>query len=313
MFRILKKSQEIGQPSTVYEQEEHYSEEIFELNKQINLNIDTLLKEDSTITYGLNTILGGSEYTTGQIQEVESHLRSLSSNSDKTKEFVEEVFGSLKTSSSEIEQAKTGMNKAVVQMEVVLQVFRQFCEIFSDLQAQFNNISNFATIITGIANQTNLLSLNAGIEAARVGESGKGFSVVASEIKKLSNDTHKNAGDIIKALRDMTDTINLLSEKSNEGEKVVDNASSLIKAAESLFANITTAEAQVLEQVKNVHNSQEQNLGEVHETTANLENIITKVVAENRQLESLIFSVQNKASFYLNILNHLNQIKILNK
>ena len=139
-----------------------------------------------------------------------TYLQNLSENSDKTKELVDGVFSSLDNSQNEIENAKGEFSNLIHQVGTVSQVFDELLTLISDIQTHYNSIQGFATMITGIAQQTNLLSLNAAIEAARVGEAGKGFSVVANEIKKLSSDTQENAKDIMNSLQNLTTSMNQL-------------------------------------------------------------------------------------------------------
>lgn len=293
------------------EKEFKYLNEVFLLNEQVNNEVNSLLKEESEITNGLNTLFEGAEFTTKQIGEVEEYLINLSQNSENTMKCVDMVVDSMKQSELEVDTAKNSLDNIVSEMDGVSEVFEQFYAVFIELQAQYKNLSEFANIINDVANQTNLLSLNASIEAARAGEAGKGFAVVAQEIKKLSSSTEQNSKDIIDSLGKMTDTIEKLSNKSNEGKKLVSNTTNSVKETGVQFKNITEAEQKVFEQVKVVQASQQQNIGTVQEITATLESIEDKSKTENNELEELILSVQKKADFYQNILNHLNQIKIL--
>lgn len=289
----------------------HNQKEVYVLTGQVNKDFEALLKQEASITHGLSRLLGGSEYTTEQIEGVGKSLLWFAENSEKTKSYVDEVFNSLKQSSREIDNAKNSMDSVVQQMNSVSEVFRQFLNVFLDLESRNNDIAKFASVITNIAKQTNLLSLNASIEAARAGESGKGFAVVAKEIKGLAYETDRKAKDIIGALNRMAETIKELSEKSNTGSNVVNNATNLIQKTEILFDNIFVVENKVHQQMKEVQSSQEQNLSEVQKINDSLKNVVEKSTHENEQLDELIFGVQKKADFYLNILNHLNQIKIL--
>ncbi|MBS7528446.1 chemotaxis protein [Fusibacter paucivorans] len=288
-----------------------YFDETTALSKQISIDFDALLSQESIITFGLSQILEGVEYTTKQIEEVGEHLNHFSHNTTQTKQYADEVYNKLEKSSQEIDLAKTSIREVVVQMQSVSEVFHQFFDNFQHLESQYSDIANFASVITGIAKQTNLLSLNASIEAARAGESGKGFSVVANEIKKLSDETHKNANDIIGALDRMTDTIRILGEKSTDSSNVVKDVTVAIKKTDVLFDNIFKAEEEVHNQMKYVQQSQEENLSQVSDITVALKNVINKSNSENAELDKLIASVQTKSDYYLRILNYLNQLKML--
>lgn len=288
-----------------------YSNEVFELSEQVNKEVETLFREEGDMTYGFYQLLEGTEYTTKQIHEVEEYLSSLSQNTEKTRSLVDKVFQSLNHSSEKIEDAKTSMDQLNTQMNSFSGVFEQFFGLFNELQSQYKQINEFANVITNVASQTNLLSLNASIEAARVGEAGKGFGVVAAEIKKLAIDTQNRANDIMTALKNMTEMMNSLNEKSNEGVQAVTSTTELISTSGSLLNQIIVAENEVQEHVQEVKESQETNLTDVQEITENLRNLVSKSTKENEYFENLIFRVQRKADHYLHILNHLNQIRLL--
>lgn len=288
-----------------------YINEVMNLTSQIQNNINVLVDEEGTMTYGLDKLLKGTEYTTEQTEKVNEYLQILSDNSDKTERLVDDVFVSLDNSQREIENAKIDFNELIQQVSMVSKVFDEFLKLISDIQTHYNSIQGFATIINGIAQQTNLLSLNAAIEAARVGEAGKGFTVVANEIKKLSVDTQKNAKDIMNSLQNLTTSMDQLVNKSNEGSVVITNTTNIIEGSTSILDKITDAESEVYKHVQGVQNSQIDNLHGIKEISTNLANLVDKSKAENQQLETIIYSIQKKADCYMHILNNLNQIRIL--
>jgi methyl-accepting chemotaxis protein len=295
----------------VEEKEFGYTNEIFDLANQIQRNIDVLVNEEGSITYGLDSILKGSEVTTEQTDHVNEHLKTLSENSDNTKRLVDGVFLSLDKSKEEINTAKKDFNEIINQVQSISSVFDEFNEVISEIQTNYNSIQGLASIITGIAGQTNLLSLNASIEAARVGEAGKGFSVVANEIKKLSLDTQDNAKDIMTSLKNLTQSMERLMSKSNDGVNVINKTSGVIGASSTILDRIAEAEAEVHKDLQEVQVSQINNLEGIKEISTNLVKLVDKSKSENQELEEIIFSIQKKADCYTNILNYLNQIKIL--
>jgi len=104
----------------------------------------------------------------------------------------------------------------------------------SELGNASGEIGNVIKVISSIAQQTNLLALNATIEAARAGDAGKGFSVVASEVKELAKQTAK-------ATEDISQRIKLVQDSSNGAVQVIAEISKVIESLNSISSNIASA------------------------------------------------------------------------
>ena len=173
------------------------------------------------------------------------------------------------------------------------------------LVEQANKINSAMEEIQGIADQTNLLALNAAIEAARAGESGRGFSVVADEVRALSSRTHHATKTIQTSVNEMQNTLNTWIEKmdnsnqqaeqaltgSSETQLLVQQMASMMSDIHQISASISTA-AEQQSMVSNdlsgnvsmskIHHLSKQNMqqaNDIHETSHHLANKSKSIAA----------------------------------
>lgn len=109
------------------------------------------------------------------------------------------------------------------------------------LSEQTDRIGNISTLVSDLANQTNMLALNAAVEAVRAGEHGKGFGVVASEIRKLADRSKKSAAQINLLVADIQRAINSTVMVTDEGTKTVESGLDIAKETAAAFTGVANA------------------------------------------------------------------------
>jgi methyl-accepting chemotaxis protein len=150
--------------------------------------------------------------------------------------------------------AKSALKENLSKTDVAAQNIRDLVSLIKDssnviqsMQTEVNQVTNFLGVITSIAAQTNLLALNAAIEAARAGEAGRGFSVVADEVRSLATRSQENTEEISKIVERMTAS----SDKSVKSMEVA------VKAADKGIDLVDTVATAMLELAGILEESQE--------------------------------------------------------
>ena len=153
-------------------------------------------------------------------------------------EIAQTTSGIAKTASETVEHANTGVaicDKTKAEVEGIHQTVSQTADLVKTLGEKSTQIGHFVDVINNIAAQTNLLALNAAIEAARAGEHGRGFAVVADEVRSLAVNTTKSTNDIEMMVREIqTETQKAISSMEESLQRVESGVSLSADAGNSL-------------------------------------------------------------------------------
>lgn len=212
-----------------------YTREMELMSEQTRDSINEIAKGVSANAYSTEQMVTTANYATDNINE--------------TRKLSKETINQANNMKDVIQDNSQGINLMVQQMDTINNAVGTALTNMSDLKESIDQINTFLSSINKIAEQTNLLSLNASIEAAKAGDAGQGFSVVASEIGKLAEMSNSTVKEISQVVKEIDFTTNLTLEKVTHGKDAVDLGNTYISNVRSDFVNLEQSAETIIESI----------------------------------------------------------------
>jgi methyl-accepting chemotaxis protein len=214
----------------------------------------------NTMNSAANAIAVSSQEINSTVESQEKIANSQASSVNETTTTMDELGNSSRTTAEQAEQAARGaklaLNLAASGMETVEKTMARMtnlqqkvgaiAEAIMLLSEQTMQISNISTLVGDLANQTNMLALNAAVEAVRAGEQGKGFSVVAAEIRKLADQSKKSAEKINTLIADIQKSINTTVMATEAGTQTAQDGVNIAQETARAFQGVTDSIDQIV-------------------------------------------------------------------
>lgn len=258
------------------------------------------------------------------IEEQENNVNNVNSALEKYSAALEEIKNKVRStteSSAQIEaSADVGAEKLTDLIKSIEDVRDSFGVAVSNIQLlneDANKINEIMNVINSVAEQTNLLALNAAIEAARAGEAGRGFSVVADEIRKLAEqvmDSSKSINQIVanvlSSIQGVSSTTQNISDKMDKQINIVDNTMTAFKNIQSEVHITTPQFKNIFDALQNVVAEEETIMNSIQEVSAISQQISSSTQEISATVEEHVATMEQLSGLAINIddmTNRLNQ------
>jgi len=276
-----------------------HSEKINESMDQMAATVDDIARGASEQAVeaekGVNLVMSLSE----QINAVYEHSNSVARDSEK-----------MKVLSSEGLQAVETLKKANKQSaEMADNIFK----VITSFAKKCQNIGEFVVTINTIAEQTNLLALNAAIEAARAGEAGRGFAVVADEVRKLADDSKKATDQVEYIMEDILKEAENASSMADIIEAVMKQQDDAVNHTAQTFNIIANNIENIIERINNVNESiavMEENKNEVIQAIQNISAVSEEAAAASQEVAATAQEQKNFISEMAASSRNLNELAL---
>ena len=246
------------------------AEQVAAASQQLTASADQSTIAINQVADSIVTVAGACTEQFSEVEKATQQVEAFKTHMDSFSRTLKVSTGKIKDTTKAAEAGGHSVENAVEQMQKIETSVSESADVIAQLGQESDKIGKIVDAISEIAEQTNLLALNAAIEAARAGEHGKGFAVVADEVRKLAEQSQTSAREISELIGSIQNKSQDAVQAMQAGVKNVKDGADAVDGAGKTFGEII----QMVTDVSNGSAQMERIVAELVEST----NVITKAV-----------------------------------